>query len=70
MQIEWTKKLWKNSKHSAFTDLCAFAGNLYCCFREATNHVSQDGRIVVLSVNAQGIKLQSWFYHHSKRRFT
>lgn len=61
MLIEWTKTLWKNRKHSAFTDLCEFSGNLYCCFREATNHVSQDGRIVVVKVNAKGEKLQSWF---------
>lgn len=61
MQINWTKSLWKNHKHSAFTDLCAFSGNLYCCFREATNHVSQDGRIVILKMNVEGEKLQSWF---------
>lgn len=61
MRIKWTKTLWKNAKHSAFTDLCEFSGNLYCCFREATNHVSQDGRIVVVRVNTEGEKLQSWF---------
>lgn len=40
--------------HSAFTDLCEFSQRLYCCFREATDHVSGDGRIGILQLDWQG----------------
>jgi hypothetical protein len=54
MKITYLKKLWDKAKHNAFTDLCPFDGKLYCCFREALNHVSQDGTIRILQLNTQG----------------
>lgn len=54
MQITYLKKLWDKAKHNAFSDLCGFDGKLYCCFREAVNHVSGDGIIRVLQLNTQG----------------
>jgi len=54
MQITYIKKLWNKAKHNAFTDLCAFDGKLYCCFREAINHVAGNGIIRVLALNTQG----------------
>lgn len=40
--------------HSAFTDLCLWQGHLYCCFREASNHISNDGRIAILKMDLSG----------------
>jgi len=54
MHITYLKKLWDKAKHSAFSDLCGFKGKLYCCFREAVNHVSEDGIIRVLQLNTDG----------------
>lgn len=54
MQIEWTKSLWTRGNHNAFTDLCEFRDSLFCCFREAQNHISQDGKIRVLTCNRTG----------------
>ncbi|MBE1300175.1 MAG: hypothetical protein GJ680_09745 [Alteromonadaceae bacterium] len=46
--------IWDKGKHNAFTDLCVFEGSLWCCFREATNHVSKDGLIRILQLNSNG----------------
>ncbi|MER2490844.1 hypothetical protein [Catenovulum sediminis] len=40
--------IWRNNRHNAFTDLIEFNGRFYCCFREATNHISPDGIIRIL----------------------
>lgn len=52
MQNYPAETLWSSPFHSAFTDLCDFKQQLYCCFREATNHVSNDGKIIVLRLNS------------------
>ncbi len=49
-----TLLIWDKGKHNAFTDLCAFNGELWCCFREANSHLSKDGFIRILRLNAQG----------------
>lgn len=54
-----TRKLSGTAPHSAFTDLCAWQGFLYCCFREALNHVSANGRIKILKLDAQGNVLKT-----------
>lgn len=54
-------KISGSAHHSAFTDLCLWQGALYCCFREATNHVSSDGRIKILQLNTSGNVLHSCF---------
>lgn len=41
--------IWKRGAHNAFTDLCQFEGQLWLVFREAEDHVSPDGQIIVLS---------------------
>lgn len=58
--INWTIPVWKNLKHNAFTDLCEYAGQLYCCFREASNHVSSDGRIIIVKLDEKGHQKQIW----------
>lgn len=45
------------AEHSAFCDLLLFKGVLIACYRQATNHVSDDGRIETVVISAQG-KLQ------------
>lgn len=54
MQIIYLKKIWTKGKHNAFTDLCRFNGKLYCCFREALNHVSADGVIRIVELSSEG----------------
>ncbi len=54
MKIDWLKTIWESPNHNAFTDLCYFKNNFYCCFREATNHISPDGVIRIQTLNAQG----------------
>ncbi len=46
--------IWSKGKHNAFTDLCTFEDRLWCCFREAENHVSKDGVIRILQLNSNG----------------
>lgn len=59
MQIKFLKKLWSKCAHNAFTDLCEFNGQLFCCFREARNHVSDDGTIRIIKLDDQGHILTS-----------
>ncbi|WP_088330426.1 hypothetical protein [Lacimicrobium sp. SS2-24] len=54
MVTQWQKCISARASHSAFTDLCEFNQHLYCCFREATDHISGDGRICILKLNWQG----------------
>ncbi|WP_338293906.1 hypothetical protein [Planctobacterium marinum] len=55
------KKIAGSAAHSAFTDLCLWNGNLYCCFREAENHISNDGRICILQLDLMGDTLnKTW----------
>ncbi|WP_166425047.1 hypothetical protein [Paraglaciecola sp. 20A4] len=51
MQIIDVKRVTQGSKHHAFTDLCDFNGILYCSFRVADNHVSDDGQINVVTLS-------------------
>ncbi|MCC2606273.1 hypothetical protein [Planctobacterium marinum] len=47
-------KISGTATHSAFTDLCFWRGHLYCCFREALNHISNDGHIAILKLDLKG----------------
>lgn len=47
MTLLWTKTLYKSQKHAAFTDLISFDDKLFCSFRVARDHMSQDGQIRV-----------------------
>lgn len=57
MQLNSLHTLWQSPKHNAFTDLVAFNGNLLCCFREASNHISGDGVIRVITLNQAGERI-------------
>ncbi|WP_438863482.1 hypothetical protein [Neptunicella sp.] len=48
------KMLYNKASHNAFTDLCVYRQQLYCCFRAAQDHISPDGNIVVLHLGWQG----------------
>ena len=48
------KRLTFADKHCAFTDLTHFNGALFCCFREAQDHVSGDGILRVLCLTKDG----------------
>lgn len=54
MQLNWLKKIGNKAFHNAFVDLCEFEQQLFCCFREAQNHVSADGSIRILTMDFQG----------------
>lgn len=54
MQIKNIKRITRVNKHHAFTDLCDFNGALYCCFRVAQNHVSDDGVVNVVTMSEAG----------------
>jgi hypothetical protein len=44
-----THRIWDEGKHNAFTDLARYRDRWFCVFREATGHVSADGKIRVLT---------------------
>jgi hypothetical protein len=54
MKVEWLSSVCSLGLHNAFTDLCLFKGSLYCCFRQARNHVSDDGIIWIFTLNLTG----------------
>ncbi|MEP0356991.1 hypothetical protein [Paraglaciecola sp.] len=54
MKINWVKKIGNKAIHNAFVDLCLFNEHLFCCYREATNHISGDGKICVLTLDKSG----------------
>lgn len=43
------QKIWDQGAHNAFTGLTRFQDRFYCVFREASAHVSPDGKVRVLS---------------------
>ena len=59
MQINWLKKIGSKGDHNAFVDLCEFNQQLFCCYREAENHVSADGTIRILTLDFEGEILHS-----------
>jgi len=54
MRVNWLKKISNKNQHDAFTDLNRLDDQLLICFRRATNHHSNDGRIVFQQLNLQG----------------
>ncbi|WP_026375641.1 hypothetical protein [Aestuariibacter salexigens] len=54
MRIKKVTRLWSKAAHNAFTDLCFYQGNLFCCFREARTHISEDGTIRILCLDQCG----------------
>jgi hypothetical protein len=43
------KKIWDRAPHNAFTDLIRFRDRWYCAFREGKSHVSDDGKLRVIT---------------------
>lgn len=54
LKINSLQRVSSGSNHCAFTDLCEQFGLTLCCYREAHNHVSGDGIIVIVAINQQG----------------
>lgn len=54
MCLIWLKKVASRAQHNAFVDLCEFRKQLFCCYREAKNHVSADGSICIIALDKQG----------------
>jgi hypothetical protein len=54
MRINWVKKIGNKADHNAFVDLCEFNKQLFCCYREAKNHVSAEGKICILTLDKAG----------------
>jgi len=59
MLINWIKKIGNKAQHSAFVDLCKFKQQLFCCYREAQNHISANGTIRILTLDVEGKVLRS-----------
>jgi hypothetical protein len=57
--MNWLKKIGNKAQHNAFVDLCEFKKQLFCCFREAENHVSAEGTIRIQTLDFQGNVLLS-----------
>ncbi|NTS75286.1 hypothetical protein HR060_00285 [Catenovulum sp. SM1970] len=55
----------KNAFHNAFTDFIEFQGTFYVCYRQATNHVSKDGKIIILSSS----DLNKWSKHSTLAQY-
>lgn len=54
MKIERVSRVSSPASHAAFTDLIASNDGFLCCYRQATNHVSGDGIIVIATLNHDG----------------
>ncbi|WP_299074853.1 hypothetical protein [uncultured Paraglaciecola sp.] len=59
MQLNWLEKIGHKANHNAFVDLCEFKQQLFCCYREAENHISADGSIRILCLDLSGNVLYS-----------
>ncbi|MDG2022079.1 MAG: hypothetical protein P8J59_09035 [Phycisphaerales bacterium] len=50
LELKSVERIWNDGPHSAFTDIIAVDGNLFCTFREGDGHVfGADGRIRVIA---------------------
>ena len=58
LKLERWLKIHEDGNHNAFTDICWFKGAPYTTFRNATNHVSPDGRVLVLRGTETGERWQ------------
>jgi hypothetical protein len=59
MQIHRLAKIYDDGRHNAFTDVCWFQGRPYVTFRHAANHISHDGRVLVLRGDEEGRRWQT-----------
>jgi hypothetical protein len=47
--IDWVRRIYGDGWHNAFTDMVAWRGRHWVCFRNGLTHVSPEGKIVVIS---------------------
>lgn len=47
-QLIEVRKIWDGAPHNAFTDLEFYRGEWFCVFREASTHMSADGRLRII----------------------
>jgi hypothetical protein len=59
MLVNWLKKIGNQAEHNAFVDLCEFKQQLFCCYREAGDHISADGTLCILTLDTQGQTLHT-----------
>lgn len=48
MKFLMFERIWDKSSHNAFTDLIRFGKHWYCVFREASDHMTKDGKLRVI----------------------
>ena len=66
LDIKSVNRLSNGSKHCAFTDLTRINGHLLCAYREAENHISDDGVVVTCLLNSRSerqycrLRLPGW----------
>ena len=48
MKLIDVQRVWDRGEHNAFTDLCFYKERFWLVFREARDHYSEDGVVVVL----------------------
>ncbi len=48
IRLERWLKIYSDGNHNAFTSVCWYRDKPYCTFRHASNHISEDGRVLVL----------------------
>jgi len=63
LKILGVRRISKPASHCAFTDLIAdpfdeSQSTLLCCYRQATNHVSADGVVVVVTIDKDSFKVR------------
>lgn len=51
-------KIWDQAPHNAFTDLTHFNNQWFCTFREASTHMSEDGKLRVIR-STDGVNWES-----------
>ncbi|APD91674.1 hypothetical protein BM524_04455 [Alteromonas mediterranea] len=62
MKLLDIKRISKPAAHSAFTDLIEnpfdkSSKTLLCCYRQATNHVSADGLLIILTIDKKSFRV-------------
>lgn len=57
--MNWLINIGNKANHNAFVDLCEFNQQLFCCYREAENHISADGTIRIVTLDLNGKVLRS-----------
>ncbi len=49
LNLKEVRRVYYDGMHNAFTDIAEYKGKYYVCFRNASGHILEDGKIYVLS---------------------